>query len=262
MPGLYILLSALFFTSITHAQLEKYGKPTGFADLHTVYVYQKSNWDGTNASKIYLYVEDSNQLQSFKWHEGEDVATLVTATIDWTTYSVKKFTNHRIAKSKKPQLIAQLEDAGVKKVNIEVGPMHDSLLLTELPWQSYDFDFAGLGFVWRALKNKKDGFYFHIADAALVNGNMRFVNKGRTYVEYKDEVMLDGTKCLLYTVNGPGLENKGGQIWINAGSNMIEQYKIELPDEPGFENGMLKLLYTKKMNKEEWERFKNEAVGN
>lgn len=244
------------------AQVEKYGKPAGFTDLHTVYVYQKSNWDSTNASKIYLYVEDSNRLQSFKWHEGEDVATLVTATIDWTNYSVKEFTNHRLAKGKTPQHVATLSFDGAKKISIEVGPIKDSLFLTELPWHSYDFDLAGLGFVWRALKNKNENFYFHIADVARENDNMRFVNKGRIIVEYKQEVMLNGKKCLLYNVNGPGLENKGGHIWINAGNYMIEQYKIQLPDEPGFENGMLKLLDTQKMSSEEWEKFKNGKVGN
>lgn len=259
----FIILSGILLLSATgKAQVEKYGKPAGFTDLHTVYVYQKSNWDGTHASKIYLYVEDSNRLQSFKWHESEDVATLVTASIDWTNYSVQKFTNHRLTKGKAPQLVATLLFDGIKKVSIEVGPMRDSLLLTELPWQSYDFDLAGLGFLWRALKNKKDNFYFHIADAAMVDGNMRFVNKGRSFVEYKEDVMLNEKKCLLYTINGPGLENRGGQLWINAANNMIEQYKIELPDEPGFENGMLKLLYTQTMNGEEWEKFKNTSVGN
>ncbi|HMU46458.1 MAG TPA: hypothetical protein PKC72_08830 [Chitinophagaceae bacterium] len=262
MPGLCILLCSFLLVNITHAQVDKYGQPAGFSDLHTVYVYQKSNWDGTHSSKINLYVADSNRLESFKHTEGQNEATLVTAVIDWTTYSVKKFTNHRLEQGKEPRLIAVLAVEEIKKVAIEVGPMHDTLLLTELPWQSYDFDFAGLGFVWRALKNKKEDFHFHIADAERVNGSMRFVNKGRTFVQFKEEVMLDGKKCLLYTVNGPGLENKGGQIWINAESLMIEQYRIELPDEPGFENGMLKLLYTKKMSHEEWEQFKNKAVGN
>lgn len=256
------LASLLLFITKAGAQVEKYGAPAGFTDLQTVYVYQKSNWDGSHASQIYLWVEDSNRLLSFKWAEGDEKATQVTADIDWTNYSIKKFTNHRYAKGKEPQLVATLLFDGSKKINIEVGPMRDSLAIAGLPWQSYDFDLAGLGFVWRALKNKQDGFHFHIADAALVNGDMRFVNKGRVDLQFKGQVALDGKPCLLYTINGPGLENKGGQIWINAATYMIEQYKIQLPDEPGFENGMLKLLRTEKMSKEDWERFKKGAVGN
>lgn len=255
------LVSLLFLVTSVKAQVEKYGLPAGFSDRGTIYVYQKSNWDGSHASQIFLYVEDSNRLQSFKWTKGDEVATLVTADIDWSNYSISKITNHRYAKGKEPQLIATLWFDGAKKINIEVGPMRDSLALTQLPWQSYDFDFAGLGFAWRALKNKKDGFHFHIADAAMVEGNVKFVNKGLANVAYKEEVLLDGQPCFLYDINGPGLENKGGQIWINAATFMIEQYKIELPDEPGFENGMLKLMRTGKMSKEEWESFKKGAVG-
>lgn len=262
MSRIVCLVSLMFLCISTGAQVEKYGAPTGFPDLQTIYIYQKSNWDGSHASQICLYVADSNRLQSFKWAEGDEVATLVSARIDWKNYSVSQFQNHRIAKGKEPQLVASLFSDGATKINIEVGSMRDSLALAGLPWQSYDFDFAGLGFTWRALKDKMSPFFFHIADAGIVNGDMRFVNKGRVQVQYKEEVMLDGKKCLRYTIDGEGLENRGGQVWINAATYMIEQYMIELPDEPGFENGMLKLLRTEKMSKEEWERFKKRAVGN
>ena len=262
MYRVFILLCGLFFFNCADAQLSKYGKPAGFEDVQTVYIYQKSNWDGTHASKIYLYLEDSNHLQSFKWFEGENEATLVTADFDWVTYSVKKFSNYHLEKEMEPQLKASLIFDGSKKINIEVGSMHDSMTLIGLPWQSYDFDFAGLGLSWRALKNKKKDFYFHIADVAREPNGMRFANKGRVDVVYKKEVALNGKNCLLYDINGSGLENKGGQIWINANNFMIEQYKIEIPDEPGYDNGMLQLVETKKMSKAEWEQFKNTAVGN
>ena len=58
------------------AQLQKFGKPGSFADKHMVYESKKSNWDGTHSSGIFLYVADSNKLESFKWWEGDAVATL------------------------------------------------------------------------------------------------------------------------------------------------------------------------------------------
>jgi len=43
---------------------------------------------------------------------------------------------------------------------------------------------------------------------------------------------------------------------------MIEQYKIALPDEPGFENGMLQLVKKEKMKPEQWQAFiKNKLAG-
>ena len=90
-----------------------------------------------------------------------------------------------------------------------------------------------------ALKNKEDSFWFHIADVAIINDKPKFVNKGKVTVRFESDEMINNKQCLKYFVDGPGLENKGGYIWINKEDCMIQQYKIALPDEPGFENGMM-----------------------
>jgi hypothetical protein len=241
------------------AQLQKFCKPGSFADKYTVYEYKKSNWDGTHSSRIFLYVADSNKLESFKWWEGDEVATLVTADIDWKNISVSEFQNHKLRKGKTPEFIAKLK--GVKNLKIEVGQMWDSLLISDLPWQSYDFDFAGLGFIWRALKNKKDSFWFHIADVAMINDKPKFVNKGRVTVRFEGGEIINNKQCLKYFIDGAGLENKGGYIWINKENFMIQQYKIALPDEPGFENGMMQLITTYTMTPEEWSSFMKKKLG-
>ena len=115
------------------AQLSKFGKPGLFTDKHTLYEYRKSNWDGTHSSTVFLYVADTNRLESFKWWEGDTVATLVSAVIDWRNYSVSEFQNYKLRKGRSPELIAKLK--GGKNLKIEVGEMRDSLLIAELPWQ-------------------------------------------------------------------------------------------------------------------------------
>ena len=255
----FVLVFLVIAAFSAFAQLDKFSKPSSFSDEHTLYEYKKSNWDGTHSSSVFLYVADSNKLESFKWWEGDDVATLVSATIDWKNYSVSQFQNHKIRKGKSPELIAELK--GGKKLKIEVGPMRDSLLIADLPWQSYDFDFAGLGFIWRALKNKKDDFWFHIADATIVNSDPKFVNKGKVTVKFIGNETVNNKSCLKYFADGPGLENKGGHIWVNTENFMIEQFKIELPDEPGYENGMMLLIKTYKMSPEQWENFKGKKLG-
>ena len=250
------MISTLLFS-----QPDKFSGPSSFADKGIVYEYRKSNWDGSHSSLIYLYVADSNKLESFKWYKGDDEATLVTAIIDWNTYSVKKFTNNKLRKGNAPALIAELKMESDKKIKIDVGPMHDSLMISDLPWQSYDFDFAGLGFTWRALTDKKQPFWFHIADAGMVDGNMAFINKGRVDVKFIGYEKVNDKNCLKYSADGPGLQNKGGNIWINPENFMIEQYKIALPDEQGFENGMLLLVNKQKMSSDEWIMFMKKCLG-
>jgi hypothetical protein len=257
-----LVMASLVCTLNSSAQLSKYDRPFGFNDVYTVYEYIKSNWDGSHSSTVYLYVAAKNKLESFKWSKGDGTATLVTALFDWEKFSVRQFTNHRLEFNKAPRLVAELFMSGKKTIQVKVGDTKDSLALTELPWQSYDFDFAGLGFSWRALRNKKDPFYFHIADAAMVNGNMAFVNKGRAEVKFEGYEPLNGMSCLKYSINGPGLDHKGGYIWIEPSSFMIAQCRITLPDEPGLENGMLQLIKTEKMNPEKWEAFKLKCLAN
>ena len=252
----------LFLSSIpVFGQLNKFSNPGKFNDAQALYEFRKSNWDGTHASTIFLYIADSNTLESFKWSEGDEVATLVTAIVSWKNFSVTQFENHKLRKGNSPEFIARLKEVGHKKLKIEVKGMEDSLLIAELPWQSYDFDFAGLSFIWRALKEKKEPFWFHIADVAMVNNNPKFVNKGKVDVIYSGYDMVNEKQCLKYAIDGPGLENRGGFIWVNPVSFMIEQYKISLPDEPGFENGMLRLVSTLKMPAPDWEIFKRKKLG-
>ncbi len=259
LPFVFILL---IVNGSLFGQTSQFQRPSAISDVHIVYKYQKSNWDGTHASTIFLYVADSNRLESFKWAEGEKEATLVTAVVDWNTFSVAEFINHKLRSGQSPELVARLSTERGKTLQIEVGPMRDSLQIADLPWQSYDFDFAGLGFTWRALKDKKEPFYFHIADAGLVNGNVAFVNKGRVNVTYTGIEKAAGRQCYKYRVDGEGLENRGGDIWIDPVNFMIIQYKIDLPDEPGFSNGMLKLVSTYYVTPGEWEEFKKKSLEN
>lgn len=254
---LSIVFLAISFT--VTAQVSKFGKPPSFTDKHTLYQYKKSNWDGTHSSSVFLYIADNDKLESFKWWHGDTVATLVSAVIDWSNYSVKEFQNHKLRKGKAPEFIARLK--GESNLKIEVGELRDSLLITDLPWQSYDFDFSGLSFIWRSLINKKAPFWFHIADVAMINGNPKFINKGKVTVTFIGDEMVHNKPCLKYFVNGPGLENQGGDIWVNQENFMIEQYKIALPDEPGFVNGMMELVKAHKMSPEQWENFKRKKLG-
>lgn len=255
----FSIVCIIICSNTVNAQITKYDKPGPFTDKHFLYEYKKSNWDGTNSSSVFLYVADSNRLESFKWSEGDEAATLVTAIIDWDTYSVGEFRNHKLRKGLAPEFIASLK--GERYLKIAVGDMRDSLFIADLPWQSYDFDFAGLSLIWRSLKNKKDQFWFHIADVAMVNDNPKFVNKGKVTVKFVGQELVNNKRCLKYFADGPGLENKGGHIWVNQENFMIEQYKIALPDEPGFKNGRMRLVKIHKMSPQEWENFKRTKLG-
>ncbi|HET6721226.1 MAG TPA: hypothetical protein VFH07_00695 [Chitinophagaceae bacterium] len=87
----FLIVFIIISSAPVTAQLNKFDQPGPFTDKHLLYEYKKSNWDGTHSSSVFLSVADSNRLESFKWSEGDEVATLVTAIIDWKTFSVAEF---------------------------------------------------------------------------------------------------------------------------------------------------------------------------
>ena len=254
---LFVLTNA--FTLSVQAQ-NAYKVPAGFNDLNTVYTYSKSNRDGSNESVIYLYVRDSAHLESFKWSEGDEWATLVGAEINWQYGAIKHFTNHRIIAGGERKKIAELVVKDGRNLQFTVGDFSDSMTLLSEFWHSYDFDFAGLGFSWRALKDKKAPFSFLIADAAFVNNKIGFENKGMVQVHYKGEEILHNKLCFKYHIDGPGLQHKGGNIWIDPATWMIEEYSIALPDEEGYRDGRLSLTGVSKITPSEWELFISEKM--
>lgn len=254
-----IILFLFCINSFSEAQVSRFTIPKTFPDTGTVYIYKKSNWDGSHASTIFLYVNDKNRLESFKFTEGDEYATLVSATINWQTFTVQDFRNHRIFKNGDRKLIAQLQQKD-SKIYFEVIGFKDSMTLNDPFWHSYDFDFASLGFIWRGLKDHSQPFSFHIADAGMLNDKIAFIDKGQVTVNFSGTENIDGKELWKYSIDGAGLQHKGGSIWINSTTLMIDQYKIELPDEEGFVNGMLKLQKTEKMSKENWDKFITEKM--
>lgn len=255
------LFTLLFSAPIyLFAQLDQFTKPTNITDTHTVYQYQKSNWDGTHRSDIFLFVRNNQQLESFKWSEGDHVATLVKAWMDWNNFSIRKFENWRVEKDKEPYVRASLEQFAPGEMRFEAGELKDTATIDNYPWHSYDFDFAGLGFSWRALKEKRKDFTFYINDVIMKDGKPVFGGKGLVLVKYQADENVNERNCLKYNIDGPGLENKGGTIWLDPETFMIQRYQIVLPDEDGFKNGYLNLLNKFKMTPEQWEKFVREKV--
>ena len=96
---------------------------------------------------------------------------------------------------------------------------------------------------------------------AMINDQPKFVNKGKVTVKFMGNEMINNKQYLKYFADGTGLENQGGFIWVDKQEFMIEQYKIALPDEPGFKNGMMQLLKTQTLSPGQWELFKRKKLG-
>jgi hypothetical protein len=253
-----LLFTTLSTAAPTEAQIARFHFQPDKVPTGTLFLYDKSNIDGTHASRIALYVAAQDRLESFKWHEGADAATLVIADLDWETFTVRRFESLRLFADGTRQTQAVMEKmAGQPKVAVAAGPYQAEVEIHHWPWQSYDFDFAGLNIIFPHLKKAKAPFTLGIADVVRSPDGPTFADKGTVTVTYQGRETLDGTPCRKYSIDGEGLENRGGHLWIDAKAGHLVLYEIDLPDEPGFDSGKLRLVERRALSAAEWQAFKD-----
>ena len=112
--------------------------------VETAYVYEKSNIDGSNMSTIVQYVASMDSLEAFKWVDGEPVATLVTAKMDWDRFSVRRLQSFKIrASGERTPVVTmnQIEDSDqiVVSGTLRSQEFEQTVTIKSYPWHSYDF---------------------------------------------------------------------------------------------------------------------------
>ncbi len=233
--------------------------------IGTVYQYQKSNIDDSHSGNIALYVASNNRLEALKWrpiqnnpsHEGHYSATLVTAEMDWKTFSVRRFETSKVDATGRKLLVAVLQAVPERpQVIIRFGENEPyTVTIDRYPWHSYDFDFASLNFTFRHLINPEKPFVIGISDFAFVDGSFRFGNKGTVEIIFVREENRQNILCRKYLIDGPGLENRGGTIWVSKEDGYLVEYQIDLPDERSFKSGKLVLRKIETVDLESWQYF-------
>lgn len=223
--------------------------------------YAKSNFDGTHASEIAVYVAAADRLESFKWNPGSATATLVTAELDWSRFSVRRFESWRLAAGERT-LVAELTALpGGSRYVLSLGPARDTVRLERWPWHSYDFDLASLGATFSHLIEPSRPFTVWIADPAPGERGATFLDKGPVTVAPVDEEVRNGVPARRYRIDGPGLEHRGGHLWVARDGGHLLGYEIDLPDEPGMTSGKLALTRTGTLSPAEWEAFQRRSLG-
>ncbi len=259
--GLTLAFSSFILNAqntIHRFKLNKEAVPVG-----KVFFYNKSNIDGTHSSHTALYVKSASELESFKWNDGYPGGTLVKAWMSWKTFSVDKFETSRINQSGQEQVRAILStDSKNSKALINIpGAFEGEMELPAWPWHSYDFDFASLSICWAHLKDKKTPIELAISDyKSDGQGGGSFAYIGQIEIEFEKKEKMNNRMCNKYKIDGPGLENRGGYIWMDANEHFLVEYQIDLPDEPGYNDGRLRLESIKEMTAEEWEQFKKRTA--
>lgn len=242
-----------------------YSQPFSFSDtdvpVQKALVYQKSNLDGTNAGKIALYHVSTSVIEAFKWREGATQATKVRAEIDLETLNVRRFEAFSVSVEngdiKRAELLAR--SGGV--FDVQMGENKEEVVLADAYWHSYDFDFSSLGYAFRFLIDRDSGLQFQIYDLDMAMSPPVFKDFGAVSMVYQKRSSYAGQKALEYTVDGAGLDQRGGTIWFDERTADLLGFEIEKPDEPGYASGKLVLQESLQLSPDQWTLFQKRMLG-
>nr|WP_286944304.1 hypothetical protein [Allomuricauda sp.] len=225
-----------------------------------VFIYEKSNLDGSNKGKIAVYYEGFGQIESFKWHEGNKKGTKVSADMDPNSHTVKHFEVFRVDHLGNEQLSAVLDVAEDGTIKINLGEHEQLFDAGPEQWHSYDFDFASLGYAYPMIKEKDKPISFNVLDLDLKESPPQLKDFGEVEMRFLEQENKWSRNLLKYTIDGPGLDHRGGHIWFEKSEGYLVAFEIEKPDEPGYKSGKLLLKEVLPMKKQDWPAFKKAAL--
>jgi hypothetical protein len=133
----------------------------------------------------------------------------------------------------------------------------EKIALPYSPVHVYNFDLTSLNFAFRHLKNPADSFTVGIADPTFKEEGPALIYRGEVTVTFVAEEQRNGKVCRKYKIDGAGLENHGGFLWINKTEGYFEDAEIALPDNPDWNSFKFNLKKVENMTQDQWQQFRN-----
>lgn len=228
----------------------------------TVYHYLKTNIDGTHPEHVSQYVASRERLEAFKFHPKGERAGLVIAEMDWAMFSAKRLESWQVFSNGERKLFATLSYLNDEKVvEVSIPSMKktgEKTAIKHLPFHVYNFDLGSLNIAFRHLIDPRGSFVIGIADPTFQEQGPLFKYRGEVTVAYAGDELRQAVRCRKYKIDGAGLENRGGHIWVNKSKGYIEDMEISLPDNPDWQSFKFRLTGVQQMSREKWEAFMKE----
>jgi hypothetical protein len=257
-----ILFGAVIFAAIVRGQDDatRFRYRAGKAiPVGTVLHYVKTNIDGTRTEYVSQFIAAADVLESFKFHPQEPPAGFVIAEMDWQAFSAKSLTSWRVLSKTERKLFGTiLFDAGTRRAEVSLPAVKsetESFVFKWLPIHLYNFDFASLNFAFPHLVKPKSSFVIGVADPTFQEKGALVEYKGEVTVSYQRDERRNNALTRKYSIDGAGLKNRGGFIWVNKKAGWIEDMEIALPDNPEWTSFKFKLLRVEKMSRTAWDNF-------
>ncbi len=223
-----------------------------------VYHYIKSNIDGSTPERVSLYMSDETTLEAFRWREPKPQFTShVKATMDWGRLSAIRLESRRKPRWQAEQLNAMAEYTPMTRtMAIEFSDKtRHSVIIDHVPFHFYQFDLASLNVAFRQLRDEKAPFQIGLVNPTFAQTGTALEYRGLATITYEKDEMHSEFPCRRYRIDGPGVKNQGGTIWVERSEGHIIDLEIKLPNHPDWTSFKLKFVGKETMDPASWQAF-------
>lgn len=253
----------LFAPKVPVAGVEAFNYDASRVPVGTVYHYIKSNIDGSTPERVSLYMSDEVTLEAYRWREPAPQTTAwVKATMDWGRESAIRLESHRRVKWQGTQLNAVAEyTPATKGMTIEFSDKtRHTVTIDHIPFHFYQFDLASLNVAFRHLVDPTKPFRVGIVNPTFAATGDALEYRGLATITYEKDEVHSEFQCRRYHIDGPGVKNQGGTIWIDAHQGHIIDLEIKNPNHPDWVSFKLKFVGKEKMTPTEWLAFMKSRI--
>lgn len=243
-----------------HAQVSAFRYQPRRVPVGTVFHYVKTNIDGSHPEQIALYVAGPDRIEAFKYHPGGSRAALVSAQMDWELMSAVRLESHAVWRDSTSLMATLVYDRTARAVDVMLMGRTERVAIATVPFHVYNFDLASLNVAFPHLRNPEGGFTVGLADPTFKDNPLVFY-RGEVDVRFDGEERRGGAACRVYRIDGPGLEGKGGTLWVRKGDGFIQDLEIALPDNPEWASFKLRLERRENLTPARWEAFQRAQFG-
>jgi hypothetical protein len=214
-----------------------------------VYHYIKSNIDGSTPERVSLYMSDERTLEAFRWREPKPQFTSYVKAI--------RLESRRKPRWQPEQLNAVAEYTPMTKtMAIEFSDKtRHSVAIGHVPFHFYQFDLASLNVAFRQLRDNKAPFQIGLVNPTFAEAGAALEYRGLVTITYEKDETHSEFPCRRYRIDGPGVKNQGGTIWVERSDGHIIDLEIKLPNHPDWTSFKLKFVGKETMDPASWQAF-------
>jgi hypothetical protein len=223
-----------------------------------VYHYIKSNIDGSVPERVSLYMSDEKTLEAFRWREPKPQFTsYVKATMDWERLSAIRLESRRKPRWQAEQLNAVAEYTPMtRSMSIEFSDKtRHAVTVEHAPFHFYQFDLASLNVTFRQLRDYKKPFQIGLVNPTFAETGAALEYMGLATIKYENDETHTEFPCRRYRLEGPGVKNQVGTIWVERNEGHIIDLEIKTPNHPDWTSFKLKFVGRETMDSASWQAF-------